>query len=76
MPQVVIIEAGGSDSTLQTEFSLQYSVSNSSAVLINSTVGKVTVNIPLESSEVSKNKHIPFRSEYFIPHNAGFLEHL
>jgi len=49
LPQVVVIEAGEENSTLVSEFSLQYSVSENGLMLSNNSIGEVIVDAPFEN---------------------------
>ena len=52
VPQVVIVDGGMANTTLVSEFSLQYSLAEARALTSNSSLGRVTANVPFESSEV------------------------
>jgi len=51
VPQVVIIDGGLVNTTLVSQFSLQYSLTGATLSL-NSSIGNVTATVPFESSEV------------------------
>ena len=51
LPEVVVIETTGVNSTLASEFTVKYRLSQSNLVLSNSSVGQVVLNAPFQNNE-------------------------
>ena len=51
LPEVVVIETTGVNSTLASEFTVKYRLSQSNLVLNNSSVGQVVLDALLQNNE-------------------------
>ena len=51
LPEVVVIETTGVNSTLASEFTVKYRLSQSNLVLSNSSVGQLVLNAPFQNNE-------------------------